>query len=60
MSFLFFSYINILCSYTQPTKIDPLSVGGRVRKQADEPVQPRMTLFFFAPIILRKKTLFFS
>lgn len=28
-------------SYTQPTKIDPLSVGGRIRKQIDEPSQPR-------------------
>ncbi|CAF1400242.1 unnamed protein product [Rotaria sordida] len=28
--------------YTQPTKIDPLSVGGRIRKQADESSQPRI------------------
>ncbi|CAF1499016.1 unnamed protein product [Rotaria magnacalcarata] len=28
--------------YTQPTKIDPLNVGGRMRKQADEPTQPRI------------------
>lgn len=29
--------------YTQPTKIDPLSVGGRVRKQAAEPTGPRIS-----------------
>ncbi|CAF0980676.1 unnamed protein product [Adineta ricciae] len=28
--------------YTQPTKIDPLSVGGRVRKLIEEPTQPRI------------------
>ncbi|CAF1162861.1 unnamed protein product [Rotaria sp. Silwood1] len=27
--------------YTQPTKIDPLNVGGRIRKQVDEPAQSR-------------------
>lgn len=36
--------MNSLYSYTQPTKIDPLNVGGRVRKQIDEPVQPRKIL----------------
>ncbi|CAF2916290.1 unnamed protein product [Rotaria sp. Silwood2] len=29
--------------YTQPTKIDPLNVGGRIRKQNDESAQPRNT-----------------
>ncbi|UJR22314.1 hypothetical protein I4U23_025376 [Adineta vaga] len=28
--------------YTQPTKIDPLNVGGRVRKPIEEPSQPRI------------------
>ncbi len=37
--------ISSLYSYTQPTKIDPLNVGGRIRKQVDEPVQPRMSIF---------------
>lgn len=35
----------LLFSYTQPTKIDPLSVTGRKRKAADEPTQSRMLYF---------------
>ncbi|CAF1421237.1 unnamed protein product [Adineta steineri] len=29
--------------YTTPTKIDPLNVGSRIRKQADEPSRPQIS-----------------
>jgi hypothetical protein len=43
---LIYSFFLFQISYTQPTKIDPLNVGGRIRKQVDEPAQSRMNLFF--------------
>lgn len=36
--------------YTQPTKIDPLSIGGRKQRQADEPTQPRTISIYSAEI----------